>query len=238
LSNILFSWFYKRPSTWNGYGLKRLRYFVLKDNLLLYSSQRENPAIVELTSGSVRQSIIDQNEEEETLSKGIVITGDTTVEEKKNLFQDYVKIHSSFSNKTLYLRFLSEEQQEYWVEAIQRAIHLQRTSKSFFLLQFLYCSIITLIERESISMTIKQYYYPESVDDYLIAVDLKSMKGWDVRVALFQNLQEKKTTFLNLSWFGQEYNNIQVCLVLYSRFCSSKPLLSVRSLALDVNYLI
>jgi hypothetical protein len=224
-SNILFSWFYKRPSTWNGYGFKILRYFVLKDNLLLYSSQRENPAIVELTSGSARQSILFQDEEEETLSKGIVITGDTTVEEKKNFFQDYVKIHSSFSNKTLYLRFLSEEQQEYWVEAIQRAIHLQRTSKFFLFASIsLEFNFYFWIERESISMTIKQYYYPESVDDYLIAVDLKSMKGWDVRVALFQNLQEKKTTFLNLSWFGQEYNNIQVCFCLYSRFYSSKLL--------------
>lgn len=71
----------------------------------------------------------DSSRKDLNFSKGIVITADTTIEESHYLFRRCVKVHSTFSEKTLYLHFITEEQQRTWVEAIQRAIHLQRSSK-------------------------------------------------------------------------------------------------------------
>lgn len=215
---ILFcSWVYKWPSSSNGFGRMALRYFILKDNILLYSASKNvSQANLSVNSSAISMDT-DSSRKDLNFSKGIVITADTTIEESHYLFRRCVKVHSTFSEKTLYLHFITEEQQKTWVEAIQRAIHLQRSSK-FETVNIFHIIILVLLERESVSMSTKIYYYPRSTDDELLSVDIKKLGTSSLKTALFKTLNPDNNVasyYLNLVLDEKvEYNNLKVRILL------------------------
>jgi len=233
-------WLFKKTTGIFGFGSKTSkRYFVLKDNLLLYSfppnpdtirhsifgkkpvprsasskgrskdtffrsSSEDGLANENLQSGGDNnsngetggrrslfrsnsfmnvlesfknpQESIKRKEKEAELDikmkfdKGFVIQPDTVIEELK---KNTVKL-SSPSNKDvkpMQLTFKTPEQQQLWLEAIREVIKKQT------------------LKRDSYFKTTTTSYYPEEIGK-LLSVDVKRIKGIEVKAALFMKVDE------------------------------------------------
>jgi hypothetical protein len=103
-------------------GFKAQRYFVLKDNILIYAHVQNHPSLV----GPHDPTDRDNKEHDRKFTKGIIITPSTLVEESGH----YVKVTAA-DGHILHLGFREEAQQRQWVEGIKHSILVQKKSKLF-----------------------------------------------------------------------------------------------------------